>query len=332
MKLSELAKQIDAELIGDGAIDIGAIEVTSVGPLESARPGSVSFLANAKYIKQLETTAASAVIVGKNVRVDRVPLLITRDPYFAFSKAIVALHGHRKHPFAGVHPKATIEVTATVGAGTVVYPGAYVGARAKIGDGCILYPNVVVYDDCIIGDRCIIHAGAVIGADGYGFALNNGEHHKIPQIGNVIIEDDVEIGPNTTISRAALESTTIGRGTKIDQSVVIGHNVKIGTHCLLVAQVAIAGSTTIGHHTTLAGQVGVAGHLTIGDKVTVGAQAGVMHSLDEPGIYMGTPAMPFAHARRVYSIFSELPELQKRIKELEARVEELTADEGPEIV
>lgn len=327
MKLSELAGKIEAELIGDGGID-----VTAVASLESAAPGQVSFLANAKYIRQLETTGASAVIVGKNVRVDRVPLLVTRDPYLAFSKAIIALHGHRKHPFAGVHPKASVEPTAAVGEGTVVYPGAYLGARCKVGRDCILYPNVVVYDDCIIGDRCIIHGGAVIGADGYGFATSEGVHHKIPQIGNVIIEDDVEIGPGVTISRAALESTVIGKGTKIDQQVVIGHNVKIGPHCLIVAQVAIAGSTTVGHHTTLAGQVGVAGHLKIGDKVTVGAQSGVMHDLEEPGIYAGTPAMPFAHARRVYSIFSELPDLQRRIKELEARVEELTAEEGPEIV
>ncbi|HRK29768.1 MAG TPA: UDP-3-O-(3-hydroxymyristoyl)glucosamine N-acyltransferase [Tepidisphaeraceae bacterium] len=326
MKLSELAERIDAELIGDGAI-----EIASVGPLDNSRAGQVSFLANAKYIKQLETTGASAVIVGKSVRVDNVPLLVTRDPYLAFSKAIVALHGYRQHPFSGVHPKAFVEPTASIGAGTVVYPGAYVGHRVAIGRDSIIYPNVVIYEDCVIGDRCIIHGGAVIGADGYGFASSSGEHHKIPQIGNVVIEDDVEIGPGTTISRAALESTVIGKGTKIDQQVVIGHNVKIGQHCLIVAQVAIAGSTTVGHHTTLAGQVGVAGHLTIGDKVTVGAQSGVMHDLEEPGIYAGTPAMPFAHARRVYSIFSELPELQKRIKELEARVEELTAD-GPEIV
>jgi len=327
MKLSELAGRIDAELIGDGAI-----EVTSVGPLDCAKPGQVSFLANAKYMKQLETTLAAAVIVGKNMRVDRVPLLVTRDPYYAFSRTIVALHGYRKHPFAGIHPHATIEPTASVGKGTIIYPGVYVGARAKIGNDSILYPNVVVYDDCVIGDRCIIHAGAIIGADGYGFALNDGEHHKIPQIGNVVIEDDVEIGPNTTISRAALESTTICKGTKIDQQVVVGHNVKVGPHCLLVAQVAIAGSSTVGHHTTLAGQVGVAGHLTIGDKIVVGAQAGVMHDLEEPGIYIGTPAMPFAHARRVYSIFTELPELQKRVKELEQRLADIAAEEGPEIV
>jgi len=327
MKLSELADRIGAQVVGDGAI-----EVTSCAPLESARPGQVSFLANAKYSKQLESTAASAVIVGTNVLAERVALLKTKDPYYGFSQAIVALHGYRKHPFSGVHPRATVEATATVGERTIIYPGCYVGSRARIGADCILYPNVVIYDDCVIGDRCIIHAGAAIGADGYGFAFHDGLHHKIPQIGNVVIEDDVEIGPNCTISRAAMQSTIIGKGTKIDQSVVIGHNVKIGPHCLLVAQVGIAGSTTIGHHVTLAGQVGVAGHLTIGDKVSVGAQAGVMNDLESNGIYLGSPAMPFAKARRVYSVFTELPELAKRVRELEQKLEQFSADDPGGIV
>jgi UDP-3-O-[3-hydroxymyristoyl] glucosamine N-acyltransferase len=326
MRIDDLAGKIGAEVMGDGTA-----AVSSAAPLESAQPGQVSFLANLKYIKQLETTKASAVIVAPNVRADGVTLLKTKDPYFAFSQAVVLLHGHRRHPFAGVHPKAHVEPTATIGPGTIVYPGAFVGPRVTVGRDCILYPNVVIYDDCVIGDRCILHAGAVIGADGYGFATNAGVHHKIPQIGNVVVEDDVEIGPNTTISRAALESTVIGQGTKIDQAVVVGHNVKVGPHCLLVAQVALAGSTTLGHHVTLAGQVGVAGHLKIGDKATVGAQAGVMNDLEGGGVYAGTPAMPFAQARRVYSIFTELPELQKRLKELEQRVAEL-ADDGQQIV
>lgn len=327
MKLAELAAAIDAEVIGDGQV-----EVRGVAPIERAQPGEVSFLANAKYIKQLSATSASAVIVGQNVRVDGVNLLKTRDPYFAFSKAIVALHGHRRHPFGGVHPRATVEPTASVGEGTVVYPGCYVGDGAKVGRDCILYPNVVVYDRCVIGDRCILHAGAVVGADGFGFATHAGAHHKIPQIGNVVIEDDVEVGPNSTISRAAMDSTVIGRGTKVDQGVVVGHNVRIGEHGLLVAQVGIAGSATLGHHVTLAGQVGVAGHLKIADNVQVGGKSGVMHDLDEAGGYVGTPAMPFAQARRVYSIFTELPELQKRVKELEQRLAQLSAEEDGEIV
>lgn len=327
MKLAELAAAIDAEVLGDGEV-----EVHAVAPIERAGPGEVSFLANAKYIKQLSTTRASAVIVGGNVRTDAVTLLKTRDPYFAFSKAIVALHGHRRHPFQGVHPRAHVEPSAAVGEGTVIYPGCYVGAGARVGRDCILYPNVVIYEGCVVGDRCILHAGVVIGADGFGFATHAGVHHKIPQIGNVVIEDDVEIGPNSTISRAAMDSTIIGRGTKIDQGVVVGHNVRVGEHGLLVAQVGIAGSATLGRHVTLAGQVGVAGHLKIGDNVQVGGKSGVMHDLEEPGGYVGTPAMPFAQARRVYSIFTELPELQKRVKELEQRLAELSAEEDGEIV
>lgn len=323
MRLSELARQIGAELIGDGNL-----EVNSVAPLDSAAAGQVTFLTNPKYIRQLQTTNASAAIVGKSVRSDRVAMLVAADPYYAAQQAIVALHGHRKHPFAGVHPKAHVEPTATVSEGAVIYPGCYVGPRAKIGRDSILYPNVVVYDDCIVGDRCIVHAGVSIGADGYGFATHKGVHHKIPQIGNVIIEDDVEIGPNTTISRAALQSTIIGQGTKIDQSVVVGHNVVTGPHCLFVAQLGIAGSAKIGHHVTLAGQVGVGGHLNIGNNVTVGAKSGVMQDLPDGSVVAGIPAMPFAHARRVYVTLTELPDLVRKVRELEQRLAELSSQEG----
>jgi UDP-3-O-[3-hydroxymyristoyl] glucosamine N-acyltransferase len=327
MRIDDLAAKIGAEVMGDHSV-----EVTGVAPLESARPGELSFLANLKYIERLEKTKASAVIVAPNVRTDGVVLLKTKDPYYSFSKAIVLLHGHRRHPFEGIHPRATVEPTASVGAGTVVYPGCYVGPRVRVGRDCILYPNVVIYDDCIIGDRCIVHAGVVIGADGYGFATHDGVHHKIPQIGNVVIEDDVEIGPNTTISRAALERTVIGQGTKIDQNVVIGHNVMVGSNCLLVAQVGLAGSVTLGNHVSIGGQAGVAGHLTISDNVQIAAKTGVMTDIDQPGAYVGIPAMPYTQGRRVYSVFTALPELQKRVRDLEQRVGELSSEDDGEIV
>lgn len=322
MRLDELAGKIGAELVGDGGI-----EVSGVAALEDAVPGQLSFLANAKYAKQLETTNASAVIVQGKVNSPRLALLKTQDPYFAFRNAVVLLHGYRRHPFKGVHPRATVDETATVGDGTVIYPGAYVGPRARIGRDCILYPNAVVYDDCILGDRVILQAGAVVGGDGFGYATHNGEHHKIPQVGNVILEDDVEVGPNSTISRAALGSTMIGKGTKIDMLVVVGHASKIGPHGLLVAQVGIAGSTSVGHHVTMGGQVGVAGHLKIGDNVTVAAQSGVMNDIEDQTIVIGSPAMPAAYARRVYTIFTQLPQVLERIKGLEQQVEEL-ADSG----
>jgi UDP-3-O-[3-hydroxymyristoyl] glucosamine N-acyltransferase len=322
MRLDELAKQIEAELVGDGSIDI-----TSVATLEEGRACQVAFLSNPKYAKQLDTTGASAVIVAPRVSNSRVALLKSSDPYYSFARAAVLLHGHRKHPHDGVHPKAHVDPTAKIGSGTVLYPGAFVGPRAKIGKDCVLYPNAVVYDDCVVGDRVILHAGACVGQDGYGFSTHEGVHHKIPQIGNVIIEDDVEIGANCCIARAAMGSTVIARGTKLDSLVMIGHNVRIGNDGLLVAQVGIAGSTTIGHHATIAGQVGVAGHLKIGDNVTIAAKAGVMGDITDQLTMIGIPAMPAQQARRVYSIFTQLPELVERIKQLEQQIEEL-ADSG----
>ncbi len=319
MRLDELARRIGATVVGDSAI-----EVHSVSTLEDAQPWQISFLANAKYAKQLETTSASAAIVAPRINSGRVALLKADDPYYAFALAVVALHGYRKHPHDGIHPAAHVDPTATVGPNTVIYPGAFVGPRVRIGSDCIVYPNAVIYDDSVIGDRVILHAGCAIGIDGYGFATHAGEHFKIPQVGNVIIEDDVEIAANCSISRAAIGSTVIGKGTKIDSLVVIGHGTRIGPHGLLVAQVGIAGSTTVGHHVTMAGQVGVAGHLKIGDNVTLAAKAGVMADIEDQSVMLGIPAMPASQARRVYSIFTQLPALVERIRQLEQQVEDLT--------
>ena len=332
--LQQLAEAIGAELVGDGAV-----EVSSAGTLEEAGPGQISFLANPKYAAQLETTGAAAVIVAPVVARPRDPrnrnlaLLKTKDPYYAFRQAVVRLHGFRQHPHAGVHPKAHVEPTATIGEGTVVYPGAYVGPRARIGRDCVLYPNATVYDDCVLGDRVTVHAGAVIGTDGFGFATKKdpdgvARHNKIPQIGNVVVEDDVEIGANAAIARGALGSTLIGRGTKIDNLVAIGHGARIGAHGMIVAQVGIAGSTTVGHHATLAGQVGVAGHLKIGDGVTIGAQSGVMADVPDQTTLIGSPAMPAMQARRVYTIFTQLPQLVERVRRLEGQIGELDADDA----
>ncbi len=319
MTVDELAREIGADVVGDGAQ-----EITSANTLEEAAAGQISFLANAKYARQIEATRATAVIVAPSiVPTKHITLLKSADPYYSFMKAVVLLHGHRKHPRAGVHAGAHVDETATVGANTVVYPGAYIGPRAKIGRDCVIYPNVTIYEDSVIGDRCIIHAGTSVGTDGYGYATHKGVHHKIPQVGNVVIESDVEIGACCSIERAALGSTTIGTGTKIDQLVVIGHGCKIGPHCLLVAQVGIAGSVTLGHHVTLAGQAGVTGHLKIGNQVTIGAQSGVMADVDDQSTLVGSPAMPVSHARRVYMHFTQFPTIVERIKTLEQQVEEL---------
>ena len=321
MRLSELAKRIEAQLVGDGAADI-----TGAATLEDAGPGQVSFLTNPKYAAQLQTTRASAVIVAPSVACDHVALLKSAEPHFAFCKAVVALHGYRKHPHHGVHPKAHVEPTAQIGEGTVVYPGVYIGARVKIGRDCILFPNVVIYEDCVLRDRVTLHAGTVVGQDGFGYATNQGVHHKIPQTGNVLIEEDVEIGSNSVIERASLGTTVVGRGTKTDGGVIVGHGTKIGAHGLLVAQVGIAGSVSIGHHATIAGQVGIAGHLKIGDNVTIAAQAGVMNDIPDQTVVMGAPAMPIAQARRVYTVFTQLPDVMDRLKALEQKVEELGSD------
>lgn len=324
MKLKELAAAIEAELTGDPEA-----AVHSASTLEDAGPGQVSFLSNPKYARQLETTKATAVIVAPSIAAAGLSLLRAKDPYYAFARTVELLHGHRTHPQAGISPGAHVDPSAMIGQNTVIYPGVYVGARSKIGRDCILYPNVVVYDSCEIGDRVIIHANATIGSDGYGYATHGGVHHKIPQVGNVVIEDDVEIGPNTAIDRAALGSTIIGAGSKLGGLITIGHNAKLGPHALIVAQCGISGSVTIGHHATMAGQVGIAGHLKIGDNVTVGAQAGIVNNVPDQSTLLGSPAMPISHARRVAAVFVQLPELNQRVRHLEQLVEELGTKEAP---
>ena len=324
MKLKELAAAIEAELTGDGEAGIH-----SASTLEDAGPGQVSFLSNPKYAKQLETTKATAVIVATSISAVGLSLLRAKDPYYAFARAVELLHGHRTHPHGGISPAAHVDPSAMIGQNTVIYPGVYVGPRSKIGRDCILYANVVVYDDCEIGDRVIIHANATVGSDGYGYATHDGVHHKIPQVGNVVIEDDVEIGPNTAIDRAALGSTVIGAGSKLGGLITIGHNVKLGPHALVVAQCGISGSVSIGHHATMAGQVGIAGHLKIGDNVTVGAQAGIVNNVPDQSTLLGSPAMPISQARRVAAVFVQLPELNQRVRHLEQLVEELGTKEAP---
>ena len=231
--------------------------IHSANTLEDAGPGQISFLANPKYIKQLETNRASAVVVSLHAKTTTtVALLKAKDPYYAFTKAVVKLHGYRRHPIKGIHPSAYIDPTATIGENTIVYPGVYVGPGTKVGRDCILHPNVVIYEDVVIGDRVIINACACIGQDGFGFATHGGVQHKIPQTATVIIEDDCEIGACTCIDRGALANTVIGKGSKLSNLIAFGHGSTLGEHSLIVGQVGIAGSVKIGHHVTMAGQVG----------------------------------------------------------------------------
>ncbi len=339
--VADLAAHVGGVVLGDAHRPISACR-----SLNLARPTDATFLSNNKYTTQLATTEAGCVVVGKGTApadIDRGTLppltfIQTDDPYYSFREIVVLLHGFRVHPAmvvsplavvaksakiganCQIHPFASIGENAVLGAGCVVYPGAVIMARAKLGDTCIVYPNATVYDDCVLGNRCILQSGAVVGSDGYGFATHHGVHHKIPQIGNVVLEDDVEVGANTVIERAAMESTVIAKGTKLGNSVVIGHNCQIGEHNLLVSQVGIAGSTQTGRYVVMAGQVGVAGHLHIGNMVRAAAQAGIAADIPDGQDVGGTPAVEMKQAKRVYLQLYQLPDMVKRLRELERTV------------
>ncbi len=336
--LAELAQYVGGRVHGDGNVKINA-----AATLGRAGEGDISFLSNAKYEKQLLTTKASAVIVGRDTVTASVPLLVSDDPYYAFMQIMVLLHGHRKHKKVGISARASIADSAKIGAdcsihdfatiadgakvgdGCVIYPGVYVGENVAIGNDCILYPNAAIYEGCRIGNRVIVNSNAAIGEDGFGFASHNGTHHKIPQIGTVIIEDDVEIGACCGIERGTLSDTIIGQGSKLGDLVAIGHGTKIGAHCLLVAQVGVAGSTTLGHHCVVGGQVGIVGHITIGNNVTIGAQAGVINDVPDGKIVLGAPAIDASIAKRAYGMIQYLPELRQTIRDLQTKIEQLSA-------
>jgi len=331
--LQELATLVGGHVVGDGSTLIRAAST-----LSRAGKDHITFLANAKYQKQLATTGAAAVIVGKEMP-SHTPLLVAKDPYYAFMQIVVELHGHRAHGKTGIsrrahvarsakvskdcdiHDFVTISDGAHIGKRCVLYPGVFIGPNVKMGEDCLLYPNVCIYEGSVIGNRVIVHANSAIGEDGFGFATHDGEHHKIPQIGIAIVEDDVEIGACCGIERGTLSDTVIGKGSKLGDMVAIGHGTVIGPHCLLVAQVGIAGSTTIGHHCTLGGQVGVVGHITIGNNVTIGAQAGVINNIPDGQTVVGAPAIEIGRARRAYSLIQYLPDIRQSIRRLEKKLE-----------
>jgi UDP-3-O-[3-hydroxymyristoyl] glucosamine N-acyltransferase len=334
--LGQLAEHVGGYVCGDSNVLI-----RSAATLGCAGEGDISFLSNHKYDKQLSTTKASAVIVGKDAPTASVPLLIAEDPYYAFMQIMVLLHGHRTHKKTGISPRASIAARATIGNdchigdfaviadevrigdGCIIYPGVYIGQGAQIGSNCIIYPNVTIYDGCKIGQRVIINANSAIGEDGFGYATHNGIHYKIPQTGIVVIEDDVEIGVCCGIERGTLSDTVIGRGSKLGDQVTIGHGSRIGPHCLLVAQVGIAGSTTLGHHCIVSGQAGIVGHINIGNNVTIAAQAGVINNIPDDSIILGAPAIEAELGRRAYSMIQYLPEMRQNIRELQNRIEKI---------
>lgn len=334
--LREIAALIDGEVIGDADVII-----TGISGIKEARAGDITFLANPRYQPLLETTQASAVITSRDIKPALKPIIRTENPSLAFAK-IVSLIEPRdvKHP-KGIHPTAligkgailgkdvaigaytVIEDGVLIGDNAVIYAGCYLGCRSKIGRDTLIYPHVSIREGVVIGERVIIHSGTVIGADGFGFATLDGIHHKIPQIGTVVIEDDVEIGANVSVDRARFDKTVIGKGTKIDNLVQIAHNVIIGENSIIVAQAGISGSTVIGKGVTLAGQAGLVGHITIGDGAVVAAQAGVTKSVPANTLVSGYPAKPHPIAKRINACVQNLPKLYETVALLKKKIEEL---------
>ncbi len=333
--LKELAEYLGGTVQGDENF-----AVNGLAPLDNAGADKITFLANPKYASKVAETNAGAVLMapggeryGRNV-------IEVPNPYLGFAK-LLTLFYTTPHPPLGVLPEANIGIQVTLGENISIYPGACIGNNVSIGDrtvihsgavvydgavigsDCVVHANVVIRDRCRIGNRCIIQPGAVIGSDGFGYAPDGRSYYRIPQIGIVVLEDDVEIGANSCIDRAALEVTLIKRGTKLDNLVQVAHNCQIGEDCMIVSQVGISGSTKIGNHVTLAGQVGVAGHLSIGDNVMVGAQSGVPSSLQANAGYSGSPVMPHKDWLRAMAVVPRLPELKKNISALEKRIAEL---------
>jgi UDP-3-O-[3-hydroxymyristoyl] glucosamine N-acyltransferase len=339
LTLKELAQRIDCRLEGDGGV-----EITGVAGIEQAGPGEITFVANPKYLRALPATHASAVILDEKAPAPPCAALRTPEPYVAFARA-VELFARIPRPAAGIDacsaigrdvqfgknvaigPFVVIGEGAAIGDNTAIYSHAAIGAGTRIGRDCTVYSHVAVRERVTIGDRVILHSGVVVGSDGYGFARQkDGTHYKIPQIGTVVVEDDVELGAGTCVDRPAVGETRIGAGSKIDNLVQIAHGVRVGRRVLFAAQTGIAGSSTVEDDVVLAGQVGVAGHITIGKGTVATAQTGISNSTDPGSFVSGYPAIRNREWLKSSTVFKKLPELRKQVQELERRIAELEAE------
>lgn len=341
VRLDELARLVGGRVDGDGSLPI-----RGVNGLAEAGPGEISFLANPTYAPLLAATRASAVVVAEGVPCP-VAALRTGNPDLAFARIAARFVEDVGRPAPGVHPSAVVsprarigkdaaigaltvvEDGAVIGDGAVLYPQVYVGAQAEIGPGCLLWPQAVVRERCRLGARVILHPGAVVGSDGFGFATEKGVHHKIPQVGIVVLEDDVEIGAGTTIDRARFGRTLVGRGSKLDNLVQVAHNVAIGPGCLIAAQAGISGSTSLGAFAVLGGQAGLAGHLEVGDRAVVTAQSGLGKDVP-PGVMVGGEhAKELKRHMKELGALGRLPEALEEIRRLRKEVAALRAERGP---
>ena len=324
-----LAEWVRGELLGDGDVPIA-----NARTLAEAEPGDITFVEHEKHLHAWQQCRASAAIVPGNVPVNGRPIIRVSDPLMSFAQVVQILRGRPPEaapsisPAAQVHPNArlaegvSVGPFAVVGEGTEIGPhatihaGAIVGRSCKLGANVVLYPHVIVSDDCILGDRVVIHANAVIGADGFGYRMQQGRHVKVPQLGWVVLEDDVEVGACSTIDRGTFGPTRIGMGTKIDNLVMVGHNCQIGKHNVLCSQVGIAGSCTTGDYVVMAGQVGVADHIHVGDRVTIMAKAGVPGDVASGSQVLGSPARPHKEFARLVYCIDKLPELRREVSRI----------------
>jgi UDP-3-O-[3-hydroxymyristoyl] glucosamine N-acyltransferase len=329
----EIAKVIDGQVVGDTAAIL-----KNFTTIENAQAGDLTFAENEAFFSRAEQSAATAIIADKRFSSAKKTLIQVPNARVAFAKALALFFPEPKFA-AGIHPTAVVASTARIdptahvgphcvigervslGARAVLQAGNFVGDDSKLAEDVNLFPNVTVYTRSVIGNRVRIHANSVVGSDGYGYVQDGPIHRKVPQIGNVVIGDDVEIGAGVMIDRGALGSTTIGKGTKIDNLVQVAHNVQIGEGSLLCAQVGIAGSATLGNSVILAGQVGIGGHLNIGNQVIIGAKSGVMHDIPDDQKWMGIPAQPDRELKRQVIALQRLPDLLKRVAELEKKLE-----------
>jgi UDP-3-O-[3-hydroxymyristoyl] glucosamine N-acyltransferase len=335
MKLKDLALAVNAQLEGPENI-----EITSVAGLLEATSGCVTFLAGTQHLKDLARSRASAAFVPLDTPAVPMPVLRVRNPKLAFAQALTLFYVPPYVPVGisdkasigkdvrigtdpSIHPFVTIADGARIGDRVTLYPGVFVGIGSVVDDDSVIYPQVSIGDRVTIGKRVIIHAGSVLGSDGFGFVTDGGRHHKVPQVGGVVIEDDVEIGGNCTIDRATLGNTLIKQGTKLDNQVHIAHNVTIGEHCLIAGQVGIAGSSTLGKYVVFGGQVGVADHTAIGDGVMAGGKAAITRDVEAGQVIAGFYAMPIKDWLKVQAVLPKLPEMKKLITSLEKQIQEM---------
>lgn len=335
MQLKDIAALIDGEVIGDGEV-----KITGVSGISDAKEGDITYLVSTKWLKELKNSSASAVILKRYIEETKKPQIITKNPHYAFAKLLSNFYV-KSHPYRGISTNASVSDKAHIGRNvtiyplayisdgvkigdeTIVYPGVFIGENSVIGNACLIYSNVTVRENVTIGSRVIIHAGAVVGSDGFGYVFEGGIHQKIPQVGGVTVGDDVEIGANVTIDRATTGNTIINKGTKIDNLIQIGHNVQLGENVILVAQVGIGGSSNIGDGVMIGGQAAIADHVTIESGTMIGARSGVIGKVSK-GVYSGAPAICHKNWFKAIAIFPKLPELNKKVRELEEKVKTLS--------